>query len=94
MILVSLAERCARSLMELIQCPPVLSYLPPAPAELHRPNQAFYAFAPCLPVAVCPRSAKYLNTGNFQIIPKFSRLRIKEKCLRKDAASSLGHALP
>jgi hypothetical protein len=38
-------------------------------------------------------SAKYSNTGNFQIIPNFSRLRIKEKCRRMDAASSVRHVL-
>ena len=39
-------------------------------------------------------SAKYLNTGSFQIIPNFSRLRIKEKCQPMDAVSSIRHARP
>jgi hypothetical protein len=52
-------------------------------AHLHLPCQ----------VTMRRRSAKYLNTSNFQNISNFSRLRIKEKCLRMDAASSVRHAL-
>jgi hypothetical protein len=35
-----------------------------------------------------PHLGEVLEPDSFQIIPNFSRLRIKEKCRRMDAASS------
>src|SRR5271165_2196681 len=56
--------------------PAVAARLPSLLSAFAQTTSSTHSHLPCQ-VAMRSRSAKYLSTGSFQIIPNFSRLRIK-----------------